>query len=114
MMRALVQILINGLGVLLVSRLVPGIHFEGSFGYLLLVGLVMGLLNLTIKPLVTLLSLPMLILTLGLFFIVINGLMLYLAGALLGGLTVDGCAPALLGGIVLGIFNWALRALTKE
>ena len=77
-------------------------------------GLVMGLVNLLVKPLVTLLSLPFIVLTLGLFFLVINGLMLYLAAFLLSGLTVEGCLPAILGGMVLALFNWLIRGLDRQ
>ncbi len=111
MIRALAQILLNGLGVVLAAHLVPGITYQGDLLYLLLVGLVIGLINLLVKPLVTLLSLPALVLTLGLFFLVINGALFYLAAALLSGLDVDGCGAAILGGLVLALFNWLVRGL---
>ena len=78
--------------------------------YLLLAGLVFGLINLIVKPIVTFFSLPLIVVTLGLFFLVINALMLYLAAYFLDGLTVDGFVAALLGGLVIALFNWALRA----
>ena len=56
---------------------------------------------------------PLIILTLGLFYLAVNGLMLYLAAALLDGLTIQGCLPAILGAIVLGLFNWAVRAFSR-
>ncbi|MCP4202127.1 MAG: phage holin family protein [bacterium] len=114
MIRALAQIALNGLGVVVAAYLVPGIHYSGDILYLLLTGLVIGALNLLVKPLVTLLSLPLIVLTLGLFFLVINGLMLLVASGLLSGLEIDGCLPAILGGLVLGIFNWLVRAFTPE
>lgn len=113
-MRAIIQILLNGLAILLVARVVPGIHYEGDWLYLILTGVVVGLLNLTVKPLVTFLSLPFVVLTLGLFFIVINAFILYVASWLLGGLTIDGCGPALLGGLVVALFNWVVRAFGEE
>lgn len=114
MVRLLIQILLNGLGVMLAAYLVPGVHYSGSPAYLLLVGLVIGLINLLVKPLVTLLSLPALVLTLGLFYVVINGALFYLAAELLRGLSVDGCLPAMIGGLVLAIFNWVMRGLIKH
>ena len=114
MVRLLLQVLINGLGVMVAAYLVPGVDYSGSPAYLLLVGLVIGLINLLVKPLVTLLSLPALVLTLGLFYLVINGALFYLAAYLLDGLTVDGCLPAVLGGLVLALFNWLMRGLFKE
>ncbi len=113
-MKAIAQIALNGLGVVLAAYLVPGIHYSGGILYLLLTGLVLGVLNLLVKPLVTLLSLPLIVLTLGLFFVVINGAMLYVASGLLSGLHIDGCVPALIGGIVLGLFNWLVGAFTDK
>jgi putative membrane protein len=114
MMRTLAQVALNGLGVFLAAWLVPGITYSGGVGYLLLTGVVIGLINLLVKPLVTLLSLPLIVLTLGLFYFVVNAAMLWLAAALLAGLTIDGCLPAILGGIVLGFFNWLVRLARSE
>ncbi|HEY8021351.1 MAG TPA: phage holin family protein [Thermoanaerobaculia bacterium] len=113
MLHAIVQVVLNGVAILIASRIVPGIHYTGSLGYLLLVGLVFGLVNLLVKPLVALLSLPLIILTLGLFYLVINGLMLYLSTFFLAHLKIDGCMPAILGGLVIGVFNWVVRAFTR-
>lgn len=109
MIRALVQVVLNGIALLLASYLVPGIDYDGGLLYLLLAGLAIGLLNLLVKPLVTLLSLPLVVLTLGLFYLVINGAMLWLAAWLLDGLRVDGCLAAILGGLVMALFNWLVR-----
>jgi len=114
MLRALIQIALNGVAVLLAAKLVPGIHYTGSLPYLLVVGLVLGLINLLVKPIVTFFSLPAIVVTLGLFYLVINGAMLYLADALLANLTIDGCMPAILGGFVIALFNWVVRAFTPE
>lgn len=113
-MRALIQVILNGLAVLLAAWLVPGIDYQGGILYLLLTGLVMGLINLLVKPIVTVLSIPLIIVTLGVFYLAINGAMLMLAGALLDGLTVNGCLPAILGGIVIGLFNWLVRAFGDD
>jgi len=115
MFRAIAQVVLNGLAIVLVARLVPGIEYQGDIGYLLLTGLVVGLVNLLVKPIVTLLSLPFIVLSLGLFYLVINALMLYLVAGLLDGLTVQGCIPALLGGLILALLNWIIRlAVEKE
>lgn len=114
MIRALLQIVLNGVAVLAAAYLVPGISYTGSLGYLLLVGLVMGLVNLIVKPVVTLFSLPLIVLSLGLFYLAINGLMLYIAASLLDGLEVQGCGAAILGGLVIAVFNWLLRAFTPN
>ena len=115
MIRALVQIALNGVAVLVAAYLVPGISYTGSLPALLLVGLVVGLINLIVKPIVTVLSLPLIVLTLGLFYLLINGLMLYLAAWLLPHhLQVSGCGAAILGGLVVALVNWLVRAFTSE
>jgi putative membrane protein len=114
-MRALLQIALNGVGVYVASQLIPGIHYSGSWVYLLVVGLVIGIVNLLVKPIVTFFSFPLIILSLGLFFLVINGLMLWLAAALLPNhLQVHGCMPAILGGLVIAVLNWLVHAFTPR
>jgi putative membrane protein len=114
MLRALLQVVLNGVAVLIAAYLIPGIVYTGSLPYLLLVGLVIGLLNLLVKPIVSFFSFPLIVLTLGLFYLVINGLMLWLAARFLDGLQVDGCLPAILGGAVIAVFNWIARAFSSE
>ena len=114
MIRALVQIALNGVAVLIAAYLVPGIVYSGGLPQLLLVGLALGVVNLIVKPVVSLLSLPLIMLTLGLFYLVINGLMLYLVAWLIPDLQVQGCGAAILGGLVIALFNWVTRAFTSE
>ena len=115
MLRALAQIVLNGVAVLVAAYLVPGISYTGSLLSLLLVGLVIGLINLIVKPIVTFFAFPLIIVTLGLFYLVINGLVLYLAAWLLPSqLQVNGCGAAILGGLVMALVNWLLRAFTPE
>jgi putative membrane protein len=109
-MRAVLQVLLNALGLWLTAQIVPGVVYEGGPLGLLLAGLAMGLVNLLVRPLAILLSLPFILLTLGLFFMVINGAMLALAATVVPGLAIQGCLPALLGGFVLALFNWLVRA----
>ena len=115
-MRVLLQIVLNGVGVYIASQLIPGIHYTGSWSYLLVVGLVIGVINLLVKPIVTFFSFPLVVLTLGFFFLVINGFMLWLAARLLPGhyLHVDGCLPAILGGVVIAVLNWIVHAFTAR
>ena len=110
-MKLLVRIALNGLGLWAAAQLLPGIHYEGGLLYLLLAGFVLGAVNLLVKPLVTILSLPFVVLTLGLFFIVINGLMVWLVDLLLAGFRVDSFLWAMAGGLFLAGFNMLLRAL---
>ncbi len=113
MKRFLLHIVLNGIALWLAAQIVPGIHYSGGILYLLLAGLVFGIVNALVKPIVTVLSLPLIVLTLGLFFLVINALMLYVTAWFLSGFKVDGFLAALLGGLVIALFNWAVGALTK-
>jgi putative membrane protein len=110
----LVRVLLNGLGLWAASRLLPGVHYAGDLWYLLLAGLVIGLLNLFVRPLVTLLSLPIVLVTFGLFYLVINGFLFWLADKLLDGLSVDSFLWAMAGGLFLALWNLVLRALFEK
>ena len=114
MARILLTIVLNGVGVFLAAYLVPGVTYTGSWPYLLLVGLVIGLINLLVRPLITLLSLPAVILTLGLFLVLINGVLFWLASLVLDHLTVHGFWAAILGGLVLALFNWLTKGFVKK
>ena len=114
MIRALLHIVANSVGLYLADRLVPGIHYNGTLGYLLLAGLVIGVINLLVKPIVSFFSFPLIFLTLGLFYLVINGLMLYLAAYFLRGLSIDGCVPAILGGLIIAVLNWIVGGLVPD
>lgn len=109
-MRTLAAILGNAIA-LLATTIVPGIRFTGSWPQLLLAGALFGLFNLIVRPLAFLLSLPFLILTLGLFYFVLNGILLYVAQFVLPGYQVSGILAGILGSLVIGVVNWALHAL---
>ncbi len=110
-MKLLLRILLNGLSLWAAAKLLPGIHYDGGLPYLLLAGFVLGAVNLLVKPIVTILSLPFVVLTLGLFYIVINGLMVWLVDYFLAGFRVDSFLWAMAGGIFLAFCNMILRAL---
>jgi putative membrane protein len=114
MARAIVQVVLNAVALFLASRIVPGIDYAGGVLYLLLAGLVFGLINLVVKPIVTLLSLPLIVLTLGLFYLVVNALMLWMLDLFMARFEVDGFVPALLGGLVIALFNWVVRAFFTD
>jgi putative membrane protein len=110
-MRLVVQVLLNGVGVVAAAYVLPGIHWSGGLVALLVAGIVLGLINLIVKPIVTVLSCPLLVVTLGLFYLIINGAMLALADLLLDALRIDGFLWAVLGGLFLALFNLLVRAL---
>lgn len=96
--------------LLVVTRLVPGVKVEG-WKPAFIGALVMGLTNAVVKPVMIVLTLPLTIITLGLFLLVINALMLRLVGALVPGIQVRGFGSALLGSVVLALMNLAVEAM---
>ena len=105
-MAILVRILINAVALLVTAWLVPGITFTGNWLTLILAGALFGLFNLIVRPIVVFLSIPALILTLGLFYFIMNGLLLWLASLVLPGYNVDGLLAGILGSLVIAIVNW--------
>jgi putative membrane protein len=104
--------IINALAVILVAYLVPGITIA-SFWSALIVALVLGLLNAVLRPLLIIFTLPLNILTLGLFTFVINGIILYFVSSIVKGFSVDGLGKAIVGSIVLSLIQWAVNTLMK-
>jgi putative membrane protein len=112
--RILLSIVLNALALLATAYVVPGIHFSGSFPQLLLAGLIFGLLNLVVRPIALLLSLPALVLTLGLFYFVLNGLLLWGFSKLMPGYDVAGLWPGILGSLVIWLVNLVIGLLTPN
>ena len=112
-MSLLVHLLVSALLLMLVGYLVPGIHVAG-FGYALLAALVLGIVNTLVRPILILITLPITVLTLGLFLIVVNALMLLLTGALVPGFRISSFGAALLAGLLLGVFNLLASMLTHR
>ncbi|HSB62167.1 MAG TPA: phage holin family protein [Vicinamibacteria bacterium] len=109
-MGILFSILGNALG-LLATTVVPGIAFQGSWLQLVLAGALFGLFNMIVRPLAIFLALPALLLTLGLFYFVLNGILLWLAQFVLPGYRVDGILAGILGSLVLMLVNGLLSAV---
>ncbi len=109
-MKLLVVWLINAVSLLVVAYLVPGIALA-SFWAALVAALILGLVNTVIRPLLVLLTLPVTILTLGLFIFVINGLLFWFVAAFIEGFAVAGFWTAVLGAIAYSIVSWLLAAL---
>jgi len=107
-MKILLTIAGNALALLATAYVVPGIRFTGDFVQLLLAGLIFGLLNMVVRPIAMLLSLPALVLTLGLFYFVLNGLLLWGFSKLMPGYDVAGFVPGLLGSLVIWVVNLLL------
>jgi putative membrane protein len=113
-MRNLVlRIIVSAVAIAVTAAILPGIHVvNNDIGTFLILGLVFGLVNALIKPIVALLTCPFIILTLGLFVLVINGIMLLITASLSGGrLIVDGFGWAIVGGIIMGVVNVVLESV---
>jgi putative membrane protein len=118
MLALLVRLLVNAAALWVAVRLVPGISFAGDEVRLLLVALVFGVVNAVVRPVLVLLTLPVLILTLGLFTFVLNALMLWLTSALSGalglGFHVAGFWAAFFGALVVTIVSAVLSLFVRD
>jgi putative membrane protein len=112
MVRILIGWLLNAIALLAVAYLMPSIQVA-SFGSALIAALVLGLVNTLVRPILVILTLPVTLLTLGLFLLVINGLLFWAVGTFLDGFSVGGFWPAMLGAILYSVISWLLAALLK-
>ena len=110
-MRILSAIIFNAVALYATALIVPGITFRGSLLTLAVAGAIFGLFNLIVRPLAVLLSLPLLIVSLGLFYFVLKGILLWVASFFLPGYSVAGILPGILGSLVFAVVNWALHTL---
>ncbi|HOH99160.1 MAG TPA: phage holin family protein [Bacteroidales bacterium] len=111
-MKNALQLLVSALAILLAAYLLPGVHIEG-FLHALLVALVLALFNLLVKPLLIILTIPVTILTMGLFLIVINVGLILLAAELVPGFDIDGFWWALLFSMIMTFIRSILTAIAE-
>ncbi|MFP5208116.1 MAG: phage holin family protein [Acidobacteriota bacterium] len=109
----LIQWLLSAIALLIVSKIVPGFDVEGLWPALI-ASLVIGLLNATLGIFLKIITFPLSILTLGLFLLVINGLMILLASSIVRGFNVRGIFPAFWGAVVMALLGMLIRALSKS
>ncbi len=109
----LLQWLLSAIALLVVSRIVPGFHVAGLWPALI-ASLVIGLLNATLGLFLKIVTFPLSILTLGIFLLVINGIMILIASSIVRGFHVSGFAPAFWGAVVLALLGMVIRALRKS
>ena len=112
-MRLLLGWAINAAALFLLPYLVPAVQVS-SFGTALVVALVIGLLNTFIRPVLFVLTLPITVLTLGLFTLVLNGLMFWLAARFIEGFSVVGFWWAVLAALIYSIISWAISSLLLD
>jgi putative membrane protein len=103
----IVHLLVSAVLLLFIGRIVKGIEFR-TLGAALLAALVLGVANAIIRPLLVILTFPITILTLGLFLLVINALMLMLTAAIVPNFRIKGFLPALIGALILSVLNLIL------
>lgn len=109
-MKLVVKWLVNAAALYVAVRLLPGIE-ASTTGTILIAAVVIGLVNATLKPIAVILTLPITVVTLGLFYLVVNGAMLYLVAALIPGLAIAGFGSAVLGAIVISVVGTLLSGL---
>ncbi|MBU0531577.1 MAG: phage holin family protein [Candidatus Uhrbacteria bacterium] len=109
----LLRWVVVSIALLGVAYLVPGFEVA-SFYIALLAALVLGLANAVVRPLIFILTLPVTIITLGLFTFVINALMLWLTASVVPGFEITGFVPAVMGAIILWLVGWVTNALIKQ
>jgi putative membrane protein len=112
-MNLLIKIIITAALVLLISNFMPGVHVA-SFTTALFVAIVLGLLNIFIKPIIVIFTLPVTILTLGLFLLVINALIIILCTNIVGGFSVDSFWTALFFSIILSLLQSIMNGILGE
>jgi putative membrane protein len=113
MLRLLVQWLLSAFALLVVSNILPGIKLDG-LGSALVAALIIGLLNATVGFFLKVVTFPLSVLTLGVFLLVINGLMILLASKIVHGFHVAGFWPAFWGAVVLALLGVLIQAFTKR
>lgn len=106
----LIHWIVLAVALLVTTRLVGGVNVN-SFATLAVAALVIGFVNALVKPILVILSLPLTILTLGLFYLVVNGACLMLAAALVPGFTVSSWGSAIVGALVLSVVGWLLSTV---
>jgi putative membrane protein len=109
-MRFLVRLVLNGLAIIIAAWLLPGIHITSPLSALL-AGVILGFVNAIVRPVLFFLTLPITLLTLGLFIFVLNAICFALTAWLVPGFSVDGFFSALVGALLVSVVSWILNGL---
>ena len=104
-MKLLAKFLLAVFSLLLVAHYVPGIELEGLY-VAIVVAFILGIFNIIVKPILIILTLPINLLTLGLFTFVINAAIFWFVASIIEGFTVEGFIPALVGTIIISVVSW--------
>jgi putative membrane protein len=109
-MRFLARLLLNGVAIIVAAWLLPGLHISGPVPALI-AGVILGFVNAIVRPVLFFLTLPLTLVTLGLFIFVLNAICFGLTAWLVRGFSVDGFWWALLGALLVSIVSWVLNGL---
>lgn len=109
----LIRWIVNALTLLLIANVVPGMDVSGFYAAMVTI-LILSLINAVIRPVIIFFTLPVTVLTLGLFTFVINGAMFWFASTIVQGLQVDGFIPAFWAALLLSIVSYLLSSLLKK
>ena len=109
-MRFLARLLLNGLAIIIAAYVIPGMQVTGATAALI-AGVILGVVNAIVRPILFVLTLPLTLLTLGLFIFVLNALCLGLTAAIVPGFDVNGFFPALFGALFVSVVSWILNGL---
>ena len=109
----LIHWIVTAAALFVAAWIVPGVHVA-SWGALAVAALALGLVNAVVKPILVILTLPITILTLGLFYLVVNGIAFALAAAIVPGFSVDSFLSAMVGAFVVGIVSWIVGAIATD
>ena len=109
----LLRVAIVALGLWLATYVLPGLHFDSS-GYLLAAALLLGIVNAVVRPVAVVLTLPLTLLTLGLFLLVVNAAMLGLVALLLAGFQISGFWTAVGGALIVSLTGWVASGLIGD
>lgn len=112
-MKTLIHFLVSAIAILISAYLLPGVHVSGLLTAFIL-AVVLGVINTFIRPVLVVLTLPLTIVTLGLFVLIINALLVMLAGFIVPGFAVAGFWSALMFGIVLAVVSYVLQVFERE
>ena len=104
----LIRWLITTLAIMVIPHLISGVRVEG-FGTALAAAAILGILNALVRPILIILTLPLTVITLGVFILVINALLFQLAGAVVSGFHIDSFWSALLGSLIVSVVSWIMN-----
>ena len=113
-MKLIIRLIINAIALYAAAQLVSGIELTNQIGGILIVALIFGVINAILGPILKILSFPFILVTLGLFTLVINGLLLWLTASLSSYLSISGFWAAFWGALVISIVSWFLSAFLKD